>query len=393
MNGSNPRRRFPALASALAGLLLGGAARAAAPAAEPPQAATTRPAPNAALQYWQAFAVLPAMDDGQRAIAENVAVAKLDPAAVRLIEAGTNSLRQLHRGAAIRACDWGLNEEDGMLLLLPHLAKARDLARLACLRARLAFDRGDEAAAFEDLADALAVARHGGAGSTLIAILVQDAIEQTVVTVAAPHLAGAKGPAARRFGDRLAGLPAGGSLKESAVRIETRMGLEWLIDKLKNAKPNEDWKALFAGMTAEAGPGGDDLSKSAGEDRAGVIRRLEATRPYYEQMPAVLDLPPDEFRIRAAALYKRYAQDPWAKMMLPDYTKVYDKHLAAETRLTMLRAAAAVGAGGPGAAQGFRDPAGGGPFEFVFAADGYELRSKVTIDGKPVTLRVGPVGP
>lgn len=392
MNRSTPHRRFPVLASALAGVILGcggaGLASAAPLAtAEPP--AASRPAiPNAAIQYWQAFAALPAFDQPQRQLLNNVASASLDPDAIHLIDASTNSLRQLHRGAAIRECDWGLHKEDGMMMLLPHLAKTRDLARLACLRARLEFEHRKANAAFDDLSDALTVARQGGADATLIAILVQDSIEQTVVDVAASNLAGADSPALQHFGACLANLPAGGSLNTSAVGIERQMGLEWVIGKLNDLKPGESWQDVIPGGDAEDGPTIDDLMKSAHGDTAGVIKRLEATRPYYEQMPAILNLPPDQFRPKAQALYQQYAQDAWGKLILPDYTKVYDRHMSAEIRLAMLQAAVATIEFGPGAAGKFHDPAGTGAFAYQPLPNGFELRSKLTVDEKPVTLTV-----
>ncbi|MDB5304253.1 MAG: hypothetical protein JWM97_1802 [Phycisphaerales bacterium] len=397
MNRSIRSRRFRALTSVLIGAAVCGAVVPGAFAAPETPGNTARPdgqhaAPNAAIQYWQAFAMLPAMDDKQRGIAENAATTNLDSAALQLIEASTNSLKQLHRGAAIRECDWGLNHQDGMMLLLPHLAKSRDLARLACLRARSEFQKGEASTAFEDLADTLTLARHSGRDATLIAILVQDAIEQITINTAAAHLTAVKGPALEEFAGRLAKLPAGGSLKESAVGVERQFGLDWLIDQLRNVKPGEKWQDRLTGMFGEGSPNLPDLIKSSGEDLPGVIKRLEATRPYYEQMPALLDLPPEQFHPRAEALYKQFTQDAWGKMMLPDYTKVYDKHMSAEVRLAMLRAAVAVVESGPGALSNFKDPVGGAAFEHHATPGGFELRSKLTVAGKPVTLTVGPTG-
>jgi hypothetical protein len=392
MNRSITQRRFPVLASALAGVILGcgGAGMASAgPVATPEQPAASRPAiPNAAVQYWQAFAALPAFDQQQREILNNVSSANLDPQAIHLVDASATSLRQLHRGAAIRECDWGLHKEDGLLMLLPHLAKVRDVARLACLRARLEFQHGNANAAFDDLSDALTVARQSGADATLIAMLVQDSIEQTVVDVAASGLAGADSPALQHFGSSLASLPPGGSLNSAAIAMEHQLGLEWVIGKLKDLKPGESWQDIVPGGDAEDGPTIDDLIKSAHGDTAGVIKRLEATRPYYEKMPAILNLPPDQFRAKAQALYQQYAQDAWGKMILPDYTKIYDKQMSAEVRLAMLQAAVATVQFGPGAAGKFHDPAGTGAFAYETLPNGFELRSRLTVSEKPVTLTV-----
>lgn len=381
-------RRFPVLASAVIGSVLCGipVARAAdGPLAAAAQQAGVMP-PNAALQYWQGFAVLPTLNEAQRDIVEHIDSAELNAQATGLIEASTNSLRQLHRGAAIEECDWGLNKQDGLMLLLPHLGKAREMARLACLRARLEFNRGDAAAALEDLGDAIVLARQSGAGSTLIAILVQDSIEQMVIEVASSHVVAAKGPALERFGQRLAQLPRGGSMRESATLIERQFGLDWLIDQLKNVKPGEDWRGRLEQMFGnEAGI--QDLIKST-KSPEDVISRLEASRPYYEQITPLLDLPPDEFRSKSQALYAKYANDAWGKMILPNYSKAYDRDKSAEVRLAMLRAAIAVVETGQDALKNINDPAGHAPFQYKSEGNGFELESSLTVEGKPVTLKV-----
>ena len=95
-----------------------------------------RVAQNAALQYWQAFAHMPQIpppgDSGA------------DPDEAKLVQSGKDALLYLHRGAAVKNCDWGLHREDGPYLLLPHLAKGRDLGRLAAMKVRAgsAFKRG-----------------------------------------------------------------------------------------------------------------------------------------------------------------------------------------------------------------------------------------------------------
>src|SRR3954471_19114802 len=112
-----------------------------APAADPPAGAPfAHPggelADNAALRYWPAFNFLPQADSHQEQALENWRTAPLDSGAAKLLDAGATSLRYLHDGAKQQRCDWGLEYEQGFELLLPHLQKARTLARLAALHAR-----------------------------------------------------------------------------------------------------------------------------------------------------------------------------------------------------------------------------------------------------------------
>jgi hypothetical protein len=55
----------------------------------------------------------------------------------------------------------------------------------------------------------------------------------------------------------------------------------------------------------------------------------------------------------------------------------------------MLQAAIVVAQGKPERLKGFRDPYGDGPFSYRRVERGFELRSKLTLEGAPVTLRVG----
>ena len=88
-------------------------------------------APNAAVQYWQAFAQMPTFDKDQEKLLADWNTVSLNDAAVKSLITGSRaSLMYLHRGAKMRHCDWGLDYNDGISLMLPHIAKARDLAAL-----------------------------------------------------------------------------------------------------------------------------------------------------------------------------------------------------------------------------------------------------------------------
>ena len=100
--------------------------------APPPAAAL---GDNAALRYWLAFAVMPQWTPEQDAIVANWEVAALDGTAKAVLDQGAEALDLLQRAGELKQCDWGL-VADGPQTLMPHLAKARQLARLAALRIR-----------------------------------------------------------------------------------------------------------------------------------------------------------------------------------------------------------------------------------------------------------------
>ena len=93
------------------------------------------PTANAALRYWRAFDALSGLSKEQEKIVEEWRSTPLDQASAALVR-DSAALKGLHQGAKAPCCDWGLNYDDGVGMLMPHLARARTLARLACLRAR-----------------------------------------------------------------------------------------------------------------------------------------------------------------------------------------------------------------------------------------------------------------
>src|SRR5262245_48472193 len=83
---------------------------------------------NAALPYWQAFGFLPKMEIKQIEIIADVENVKLDEDARELIRSAETSLKYYHRGGRQKSCDWGLDFDEGIMLLLPHLDRGRTLA-------------------------------------------------------------------------------------------------------------------------------------------------------------------------------------------------------------------------------------------------------------------------
>src|SRR5262245_9190096 len=157
-------------------LLIGLACPALAAAQDPTQRSPL--AENAALQYWQAFAQMQSLDkDQQKLLEEWNTVSVDDPAVVNLLTANQSSLLYMRRAAQLKTCDWGLDYGDGVGLLLAHLNKARDLARLAALHGRRELERGSRDAATGDAQAIMTLGRHVGRDPIMIAVLVRYLIE------------------------------------------------------------------------------------------------------------------------------------------------------------------------------------------------------------------------
>src|SRR5262245_26129890 len=71
-------------------------------------------AENAALHYWQAIAALPDREkypDEQKKRFDEWMTCPLDDAARAVVKSHSTTLLQLHRGAALPNCAWGLNND------------------------------------------------------------------------------------------------------------------------------------------------------------------------------------------------------------------------------------------------------------------------------------------
>src|SRR5262245_38957242 len=144
---------------------------------------------NAALQYWMAFSQMASLDkDQEKTLGEWSTISVDDPAVEKLLSASPNSLMFLHRGAALPRCDWGLDYNDGISMLMPHLSKARDLARLAALDARRALEHRNWTAARRDATSMMVLGRHIGQDPVMIGLLVRLGLEGMVVDLIAPYV-------------------------------------------------------------------------------------------------------------------------------------------------------------------------------------------------------------
>jgi hypothetical protein len=354
-------------------------------------AAAQTPNTNAALKYWQAFGLLPALDKDQEKIVEDWSKVPLDAAARKMIDQSRNSVQYLHRGAKLDRCDWAPDYEDGVSLLLPHLAKARTLARLAALHARAEFEAGHGKAGWDHVLAILRLGRHVQADPIMINQLVGYAIEGVGIDAAAPHLPGLKGQMPADAGAALDRLPPTRPFPD-VLRQEREHFLGWMIRRVKEAertKPGswqEIWKALFIGEQDPASKTAADAAKSAEE----AVKLMQDLVPMYDELAKVAALPWKEFDAQYPEFARKAkAASPLAASVLPAVDKVLARQRRAEARLAMFKAALAVVQGGPDKRKDIKDPFGDGPFEYRALDKGFELKSKLLYKDQPVKLTVG----
>jgi hypothetical protein len=367
---------------------------------------------NAALKYWQAFATLPRLTaaEQKKLIAEELS-RPLDAQERKLLSRAQYALDMMQRGAALRRCDWGLGYEEGVETLLPHAKASRVLSALACLRARLRFEEGKSAAALDDAVAALTLSRHVSQNGLLISILVGYSIERRMSEVLALYLPRLNAKTIKGLKKRLDALPPG-DRPATAVKLEEKTTLDWLLRKVKGAKDKE---ALLAFLSRQLAGSNDSPEERRAKGRAflqqcggsakGMLKRIEEVRPSYARMAKKLDLPLDQFVKEWQREQKKQADNALFKLFFSALHKVRWAQAEAELRRALLSAALAVQIEGKGALKKHPDPVAGGSFEYAAFKGGFELRSRWKTDEKvrarwkldkrfaqPVTLTAGKRG-
>ncbi len=366
----------------IAWLLVGPAALAAEPGAK------TELAENAALQYWQAFSQLPSMDKDAEKFATQWNTAPLDdPAVAKLIGDSRTTLLYLGRATKLSRCDWGLDYNDGVGLLMPHLSRSRDAARLAALDARRAFQRGDAKTGWNDAIAIMTLGRHMSSDPIMISVLVGANLESMAIDAVAPYLPVARLPYSQAAAD-LAKLPKVPPFTQT-LATEKRFMAEWIIAKLREEEARqpgawkEFWKSLFVGTQEEQNP-------PQAESAAAAIQMVEGVLPLYDELARFLAMPQEQFDAQYPAFkQKTKAEHKLASLLLPAIDKVREKEVRSRIRSAMLLAAIAIVEGGPGKLNQSPDPINQKPFEYRKLDDGFELKSEVHVEGQPVTLTIG----
>jgi hypothetical protein len=347
-------------------------------------------AANAAMKYWQAFAQLPPRDEATQQRLRDWPTTPLDVAARKLVADSEASFRYLRRGAALPHCDWSLDYEDGIGLLLPHLDKARTLTLLACLKARIDGKDGHPADGLDDLLATMLMGRQV-ADPIMVCLLVDHNIEANAGEAIGLLLTKLDADALKRVADRLNAFPPAATI-EQTLTTERDYFTAWSIRKLQEWERAgvKDFRAKLRPWF-QGSSGDEAIMALVDDDSAGrLIKALEGLGPFFDEQKRLAGLSRSQFLTEWPALQKKQASDPVATVMLPAIVKVIDARDRSRARLSLLQAAVDVARHGRDALANHRDPFGAGPFEFVARPQGFELRSALQIDGKPVTLVAGP---
>ncbi|MGD2174621.1 MAG: hypothetical protein PVJ27_04390, partial [Candidatus Brocadiaceae bacterium] len=340
-------------------------------------------AENAALDYWRAFALMPSLSQQQEEIMLDRGPLEEEPEGTdKLLREFAPALHLMHRASRAPRCDWGVDYvEEGTGALLPHLGKARKLARGAVFRARARWARGEPEEAVEDLVAAVRTARHVGANGreTLISLLVQVAMEEMTLRTAARHLRRPADAAALQRLIRQVG-PPDGQLVHNVFLAEKAHFITPLRRRLEEGIQPPGWEDMISGMDLPERP-----------DRAQMISWLQETEKHYEEAARLAALPPSEAGEKYAAFGRQVKQssNPLAGMWLPIVRKVPGQEFHLRVHWAMLGAGVALVRDGKQALKEVEDPATGGTFRYTSLDGGFRLTSEFTYRGEPVSLTFG----
>ena len=209
---------------------------------------------NPALKYWEAFMLAQNVPQAARdQLFTNDWQGQQIPAKIGELLSGYDHSFRLMRTAAKAEmpCDWGLDLSEGPELLLPHLAQAKMMSRIARLRVMWDLQNGRPAEARDDLLATLTLARSIPHDGTLISVLVQIAMEHILISTVAENFYQFPPETLKQLEDGFAAAPARGSAAQ-AVTTGEHSFLDWFLRKVREAQKQhpDDESAVMASIRA-----------------------------------------------------------------------------------------------------------------------------------------------
>lgn len=357
-----------------------------------PPPASRRVSANAALKYLRAYAAIQqsnGLTPDTSALIENYLTVSLDSQAAKLVAAAEDGLRELHHGAALKYCDWEISSEDGLATDMSHRGAARVLIAVAGLRARLRFGEGRPSEAAADLLDAITLARHLSLDGSLASPLIANTLEQGPVSLLALHLPHLRAGDLRLVAARYNSLPPGEKLADALLSHE-KISRELFNHMLEGVGGRDDLiKRLSSLAPFKAGGAAEFLDACSGTAE-GIMRNVTQLRPQYLRWARWFTLPPEQFEKKydaeSAELIKT---NPVFRLLTPSADRIRWAEAYRQTQRALLRAAIAVQQNGAGALHRYPDPYDGRSFKHVATGEGFQLRSHLKQNDKPLEISIG----
>lgn len=347
---------------------------------------------NAALLYWVAFDQYDSLvrDEAIAKAVNNYTEAEID---TKLREALKESpaLNLLHLASKMDRCDWGTGymlHEQGPFMLMPHLTRCRQLARLGLLSARIHLLDKKPAQALEDLLAVHRLARHSQAGDLLISMLVGVATEAMANQFVADHMGSLDDATLRTYLDQHAKLPPMMHVKRAIIGERDGFG-GWIKREIVKLKDKTAFERLMATLAGDEQ--GHLLRQIAGKSLEQSIAMADEMIRMYDPLVKSMDLPPDQFKKALGDWTKEIeaSKNPLVQLMMPAFGSTYYTYHRSLAQSAILRAAITLKLDGRDAFNKIKDPYGEAAFGITDVDSGIEISSKLLDrDQKPVKLVV-----
>jgi hypothetical protein len=364
---------------------------------------------NPALIYYQSFLVAPdALPNADTDYLESSA-GRSNPLPARFDAIFTGYDRQfrLVRQAAHATvpCDWGIDWSAGPETLLPQLGRVKRTAVTARYRARWELQQNRPDDARDDLLATFVAGRNAAQDGSLIAALVQVAVENIVCSSVAENFNQFPPETLEQLVAGMDAAPARGTMGRS-IAFEKFFSQVWLVNRiqeLQKENPGDDAKVMATigkifDYTSDDGSNVDSvrwprISAAAGGTSDGLLKLAHDMAPLYDQLARIMSLPHGQFEDQISQFNAEVqnSSNPLAIALLPAVEKARVKEFAVLENEAMVHAAVAYKLRGVDGLSSVTDPMGQGPFQlqrFVFKGvdRGFELTGAYSGRGFPEVM-------
>jgi len=352
---------------------------------------------NPALLYYQAFILAPDLSQADRDYLFNTEWRgqKLPERFGELVARYDNEFKLVRQAAqATVPCDWGIDMSPGPATLLPQLARNKVVMQAARLRTMWNLQQGNAVRARDDLLAALALGRNSSHDGTLIAVLVQIAMENILCCTLAENFHKFSAETLKQLADGFDAAPARGTVV-SCIPKEKTFFRDWLVAKVQELqKENEGNDArTMAAIHELIASLSEKVAKAAGGTSEGVLKLLREEDPVYERLAIILALPQPEYedQMKQFNAEIQNSSNPFISQSFSAWGKCRSREFAVLVEQAIVQAAVEYKLHGEQGLKSITDPCGQGPFAFQrFAFEGmdrgFELRSAYDGRGFPEVL-------
>jgi hypothetical protein len=187
---------------------------------------------NPALLYWREFSVMPEVNSKQvEELSKSSAITTDHLSFISKFDATFRRLSKVRRFTG--ECDWGDDLDEGAFILLPYLSKARDVAKVAQLRARVHFKNGEDKKAVDELLSVYTLGGHIADSPILINLLVHFSMDKICTAIIAENLSLFSNDSLTRLKAGIDASPKGKSIADT-ISTERQFMAGWLRSRLSN---------------------------------------------------------------------------------------------------------------------------------------------------------------